>query len=241
MSDERKHVLGKPEALILATSIFTIVIILLWVLAPDLIEGRSLSRMLISMVKNANSITLYVIVFVSVLIANASIFIYIPYPLVILIACQSDVNLIILLFVASLAAAIGEITGYIIGSLGKISLSKNEKILANLEKLRWYADSNSKAVYFIVFIYALTPLPDDLVMIPLGLMDFGLLRSFIFCFLGKLALMFILIWGSEFVGILIMATGYSIWSDLIVLWIVVLVIYAMMRVDIQEILGGIVI
>jgi membrane protein DedA with SNARE-associated domain len=39
----------------------------------------------------------------------------------------------------------------------------------------------------VIFLFALTPLPDDLLFIPLGIMRYGLLRAFIPALLGKFA------------------------------------------------------
>ena len=42
-----------------------------------------------------------------------------------------------------------------------------------------------------IFLFALTPLPDDLLFIPLGIMRYSLLRAFIPALIGKVSMNFI--------------------------------------------------
>lgn len=44
----------------------------------------------------------------------------------------------------------------------------------------------------LVFLFALTPLPDDLIIIPLGVLRYGFLRVFIPLLMGKLLMCFLL-------------------------------------------------
>jgi len=233
---KKKYRIEKPEIFLLSILAITIIIIVLTNLSL-IPKGSVFISYVAPLLQATDPNIIYAIVFISVILANASIFIYIPYPLILIAACQAKTNLIILTLVASIGAAIGELTGYIVGIIGDKSLSKNQKITANLEKLREYADKNKGKVYFLIFVYALTPLPDDIVMIPLGLMRFGFWRSFIFCFLGKLLLIIAIMLSAEFLGAIIISTGYSIWGDIIVLWIIAIIIYTLMKIDLEKIIN----
>ena len=50
------------------------------------------------------------------------------------------------------------------------------------------------------FIAALTPIPDDLVYIPLGLVKYSPWKFIVSTFLGKLILNEIIVWGSVYLG-----------------------------------------
>jgi len=45
---------------------------------------------------------------------------------------------------------------------------------------------------FAIFIFALTPLPDDLLFIPLGMMRYSIVKTFVSALAGKIAMNFIL-------------------------------------------------
>ena len=49
-----------------------------------------------------------------------------------------------------------------------------------------------------IFLFALTPLPDDLLFIPLGIMRYKFIKAFIPCVIGKLLMCFILAYGGRF-------------------------------------------
>ncbi len=48
-----------------------------------------------------------------------------------------------------------------------------------------------------IFLFALTPLPDDLLFIPLGIMHYSLLRAFIPALIGKMSMNFIVAYGGS--------------------------------------------
>lgn len=81
---------------------------------------------------------------------------------------------------AGAGAAIGEFSGYLIGFGGrKVVGEKFKKRMDFLTKLF------KKYGTIAIFIFALTPLPDDLLFIPLGVMRYSLLRAFVPAILGK--------------------------------------------------------
>ena len=165
----------------------------------------------------------YVVVFIVTLIGNASIFIVIPYPLAILYAIESNINIAILIVVASLAAAAGELLSYALGVLGR---RITESHIALYNKLGNVLRKNRKKVYLAIFIAAMTPLPDDLILIPLGLARFGLMRSFAPCFLGKLVLIIILV---EFSELFMGSFRNTFFLDLLTLWFIIGMMYVAMK------------
>ncbi len=82
---------------------------------------------------------------------------------------------------AAIGACIGEFTGYMFGLGGRKAFKKRYgKRIDFLERLVKRYGS------LTIFIFAATPLPDDLIFIPLGLMRYSIVKAFVPAFLGKL-------------------------------------------------------
>jgi membrane protein YqaA with SNARE-associated domain len=110
-----------------------------------------------------------------------SIFVPIPYTVVIFIlGGLSSFEPLWIAVAAGIGSAIGEFSGYLLGMGGRRVIgNKYKKRMEFLTKLfKRYGP-------VAIFVFALTPLPDDLLFIPLGVMRYSLLRAFIPALLGK--------------------------------------------------------
>ncbi len=123
----------------------------------------------------------YLGVFLISLIGAMSIFVPIPYTIVIFIlGGLSSFDPLWIAVAAGAGSAIGEFSGYLLGVGGrKVIGDKYKKRMEFITKL--FKKYGSVAI----FVFALTPLPDDLLFIPLGVMRYSLLRAFIPALLGK--------------------------------------------------------
>ena len=128
----------------------------------------------------------YLGIFLISLLGATSIFVPIPYTVVIFIlgGLQSGGNWIFdplwIAVAAGAGAAIGEFSGYLLGVGGsKVISGRYKKRIDFLTKLF------KKYGPIAIFVFALTPLPDDLLFIPLGIMRYSLLRAFVPALLGK--------------------------------------------------------
>jgi membrane protein YqaA with SNARE-associated domain len=129
----------------------------------------------------------YLGIFLISLLGATSIFVPIPYTVVIFIlgGLQDTVGNWVfdplwIAVAAGLGSAIGEFSGYLLGAGGrKVIGDKYKKKMDFLTKLF------KKYGPITIFIFALTPLPDDLLFIPLGVMRYSLIRAFIPALLGK--------------------------------------------------------
>ena len=123
----------------------------------------------------------YLGVFVISLLGAMSIFIPIPYTVVIFILGGLQAfDPFLIAVAAGFGSAIGEFSGYLLGLGGrKVIGDKYKKRMNFLTKLF------KKYGSIAIFIFALTPLPDDLLFIPLGVMRYSLPRAFIPALLGK--------------------------------------------------------
>jgi membrane protein YqaA with SNARE-associated domain len=110
-----------------------------------------------------------------------SIFVPIPYTVVIFILGGLETfDPLLIAVAAGLGSAIGEFSGYLLGAGGR-------KVIGNRYKKRmdFITKLFKKYGSIAIFIFALTPLPDDLLFIPLGVMRYSLIRAFIPALLGK--------------------------------------------------------
>jgi membrane protein YqaA with SNARE-associated domain len=123
----------------------------------------------------------YLGIFLISLIGAMSIFVPIPYPVVIFIlGGLQTFDPLLIAVAAGLGSAIGEFSGYLLGVGGRKVISDKYK-----KKVDFITKLFKKYGSIAIFIFALTPLPDDLLFIPLGVMRYSLLRAFIPALLGK--------------------------------------------------------
>ncbi|MEM3000283.1 MAG: VTT domain-containing protein [Candidatus Bathyarchaeia archaeon] len=129
----------------------------------------------------------YLGIFLISLFGATAIFIPIPYTVVIFILGGLQDNLgnwifepLWIAIAAGAGAAIGEFSGYLIGFGGRKVIGDRYK-----KKMDFLTKLFKKFGPIAIFIFALTPLPDDLLFIPLGIMRYGLIQAFIPAFLGK--------------------------------------------------------
>jgi membrane protein YqaA with SNARE-associated domain len=123
----------------------------------------------------------YLGIFLISLIGAMSIFVPIPYPVVIFILGGfPEFDPLLIAVAAGFGSAIGEFSGYLLGVGGRKVISDKYK-----KKVDFITKLFKKYGSVAIFIFALTPLPDDLLFIPLGIMRYSLLRAFIPALLGK--------------------------------------------------------
>ena len=123
----------------------------------------------------------YLGVFLVSLIGAMSIFVPVPYPVVIFIlGGLQTFDPLLIAVAAGLGSAIGEFSGYLLGVGGRKVISDKYK-----KKIDFITKLFKKYGSVAIFVFALTPLPDDLLFIPLGVMRYSLLRAFIPALLGK--------------------------------------------------------
>jgi membrane protein YqaA with SNARE-associated domain len=119
-------------------------------------------------------------VFFVSLVSSASIFFPIPGFLFIL-AASPVLNPFLLGIVAGAGSAIGELTGYILGRGGKKTIEKKEiKWIKKGED--WFRRGRG---FWFIFIFAATPLPDDVAGIVAGLFSYSWKKFLLASFIGK--------------------------------------------------------
>ncbi len=146
-------------------------------------------------------------VFLLGFIGAASVIIPIPYTVVLLVisAPQFGFDPLLLAVFVSFGAAAGELVGYGLGYVGRRVVSKKYDRRLNA-MLRIFNRFGVAAV----FIFALTPLPDDLLLIPLGLLHYNFWKVFIPCVAGKFLMSLIITYAGAAAGQMFVEAGVLI-------------------------------
>ena len=171
-------------------------------------------------------------VFLLSLVGALSIFIPIPYTVVIFwLGASSQWNPFLLMIAGGFGAAIGELLGYVLGYYGRKIVSQER-----LRKMGYLIKAFGRYLPIVIFFFAFTPLPDDLLFIPLGILKYKLYKAFIPSLLGKLIMIFTIAHlgkiGANF--ILIIFGEESSWIGSVILFVLlIIVIVIMFKVDLS--------
>jgi membrane protein DedA with SNARE-associated domain len=105
-----------------------------------------------------------------------------PWPLIIF-TLGGLINPIAVALLAASGAALGESLYYFVGS--GISRILPEKLNLYVKKGKVYLEKYGPVA---VFFFALTPLPDEVIWIPIGMLNYDKRKALISCWLGKFLL-----------------------------------------------------
>jgi len=164
-------------------------------------------------------------------IGAASVIFPIPYTVALLtLSATRQFNPLFLAVVAGLGSAVGELVGYGLGYMGRGVVGKRRR--KSLSAMLRIFDRLGRFGAVAVFIFALTPLPDDLLFIPLGLLRYKLWKVFLPSIAGKFLMCLTIAYVGEAAGkwyvespILAVAT----------MTLLVLVVIAMFRIDWEKV------
>jgi membrane protein YqaA with SNARE-associated domain len=133
-------------------------------------------------------------IFLISFLGATSVFIPIPYTVVIFtLGGLQTFDPLLIAVAAGTGAAIGEFSGYLIGFGGRRVIGEKYK-----KKMDFLTRLFKKFGPIVIFVFALTPLPDDLLFIPLGIMRYSLLKAFIPALLGKFVSNLIIAYSGRF-------------------------------------------
>jgi membrane protein YqaA with SNARE-associated domain len=135
----------------------------------------------------------YLGVFLVSMLGSATIFLPLPSTFVVFFSA-AFLNPLLLGLVGGLGAAIGELTGYVLGFGGKKLIERKwKKKLVETEKL-----FQKHGGFLIILIFAATPLPDDIVGLLGGSLGYPVKRFFLATLIGKIILHLILAYGGYY-------------------------------------------
>jgi len=147
-------------------------------------------------------------VFLISLVGSLSIFFPIPYTVVIF-ALGEHFEPLWIAVAAGIGSAMGEFSGYLLGIGGRKFISGKYK-----RKMEFLMKLFNKFGSIAIFLFALTPLPDDLLFIPLGVMRYNFLKAFVPALIGKFLMSLIVAYSGRF-SIQIIRDIFGVESDLI--------------------------
>lgn len=200
-----------PKKLIVVFTSFYIIIIiyiLLLLLIPDFQDMViQLRENLTNITEGSNYLWALLISLVICFLGSASIGFPIPFPFVLFSLSNSilfrylDAGFSLnetLLFggfwleimgitlAGGLGSALGELTGYAVGyGAKKVAEERNSEIFNNVDGFGKLILENQKRTPLYIFLFALTPLPDDILFLPLGMIKYPFWKCIIPGWLGK--------------------------------------------------------
>ncbi len=128
----------------------------------------------------------YLGVFAAALIANTTIFIPIPFELILFgLAASGQFNLPLLVVLSAFGAAIGELSSYFVGWGGKQIFER----LGAKNSHKWHEtvkNVETQGMALIVFVAFIPFVPFDLIALAAGYIRFNLSKFFIASVVGKL-------------------------------------------------------
>lgn len=176
----------------------------------------------------------YLTAFILSIFGNTTIFIPFPYVAIIFIlTSEAGLDPLLLGIISGAGAALGEVTAYAIGWGGGSYLDKHG-YSQKFAPLRSFLLRHSRITPLIIYIFAATPLPDDVLLIPLGLIKYGWVRCIVPAFLGKTSLLLLV---GYFGSLILSVTGglesplVSFYLDLVTVTLVIAVAYVVMEFD----------
>jgi len=170
-------------------------------------------------------------VFLMSLVGSLSIIIPVPYTLLIYVM-GGVLDPILVAIASGFGSAVGEFSGYALGYYGRAVISEERQ-----RKMGFMVKVFDRYGFFAIFFFALTPLPDDLLFIPLGIMRYSFVKAFVPSLLGKLLMSFILAYSGHlsigFIGDLLGEGGLIGAIVTVILLIVIMV--AMLKIDWEKV------
>lgn len=144
----------------------------------------------------------YLGVFASSLLGSATILFPVP-SFIIVAAAGAMMNPFLVAVAAALGSAIGELTGYAVGFGGrKLALiRKNKHLQSSFEMMeKWFEASLTTfgrrfrlhLGFVLIFIFAATPLPDDIIGLFCGAVKYDVRKFFLATLAGKFILSLVL-------------------------------------------------
>lgn len=166
-------------------------------------------------------------------IGSLSIFFPIPYTIIILALGSAGWNPFLLAMAGGLGSAVGEFSGYALGYYGGKLISEERR-----RKMNFFVKIFDKYGPVVVFLFSLTPLPDDLLFIPLGILKYKFWKTFLPCLAGKFLMCFLLAYfGGLFRDLAILIFGEEgSWIGMTITIIALfIVLFVLLKVDWEEV------
>ena len=158
---------------------------------------------------------------------NFTVFFPIPHAITIY-AFGSVLNPLILGLSCGVGSTIGEFSAYLIGWGGRTVLE--ERYGKRLESAKLLIEEYGMLA---IFLFALLPLPDDLILIPLGVLRYDLRKALISMFIGKTLMCTFVAYAGKYSYSIVaeIFASSGILGGVVSLVLLVLILYGMIKID----------
>jgi len=160
---------------------------------------------------------------------------FLPVPYLIPIVLMSrTLDPLLLGIAAGIGGALGKLTSYFLGRFGRRLLSEERR-----KKTAVLGKAIEKYGMLAVFLFALTPLPDDVVYIPVGLTGLSIAKFMIANMLGKIVLSWIVAYAGRFyfdLATLFLGEGNGPIVTILAVAAMAAITVVMLRVDWEEVI-----
>jgi len=181
-------------------------------------------------------------VFLVSFLGASSVLFPIPYTVIVFwLSIATDIDPLFLIFSAALGSALGEFVGYSIGYTTKKIVG--EKTKKKFDAMLRVLMKHKNIWPLLVFLFAFTPLPDDLLFIPLGLIHFNFLKVFVPCLAGKILMFYMIVFGGKYASFYVhfilgseTTPLRSVLFTLVMTIILFIIIWVMWKIDWEKIL-----
>ncbi|MHA1511723.1 MAG: VTT domain-containing protein [Promethearchaeota archaeon] len=238
-SDKKRKLSGANIFLILFFILITVVAILAWQY-PDVGNALSIENWFGS---DASSVSVWAAIGFTMLACFLGALVPMPLPYMIPVFTFSiawintDIPnawlyIIILVLAAAISNTIGDMLDYVIGMGSEKVLERNDPELQN----RWakLILKKPKVIPWIITLFAVTPLPDSLLLVPLGFVKYPAKKTIFAMFLGKIVMMGATALAGIFAidWILDLVSGESNWVvGVVLLYFMWLMIFLMVKIN----------
>ncbi len=176
----------------------------------------------------------YLGVFVVSLVGASSVILPLPYTIIIFsIGASQTLNPFLVAIAGGAGSAVGEFFGYLLGYYGRAVVSEERK-----RKMNYFLRVFNRYGAITIFLFALLPLPDDLLFIPLGIMRYSFTRAFVPTFIGKMLMCLILSYGGylsvDIIRSLLGGDGGAL-TIVVSTVLLIIIIVAMLKIDWEKI------
>ncbi|MHA1717247.1 MAG: VTT domain-containing protein [Promethearchaeota archaeon] len=187
---------------------------------------------------------------------NTSVFLVIPYTYIVWMLAANAGQAggfpwwypLILGIISGLGAGVGEVTSYVVGRLFATSDKlQHSQLGQKFERMRQTFEKHPKLIPVIIYLFALTPLPDDVILVPFGVMKYSYWKTVIPCMLGKMSLTTLVSLAGFYFAPIIQQISWLSWivpsaesdpgEDILSLIPLFVIIYLMIRVDFEKLMS----
>lgn len=136
--------------------------------------------------------------FLAALIGSTSVTVFFPYTIIVFFLATQGLNPFWLGILMGLGAGCGQMAGYILGTFGTHWFQrKKPETYDALERILAY---RPRVILLLLVIFGSTPLPDDMLMIPLGMLRYPWWKAFLPTTIGKICAGWIVTYSSYIVS-----------------------------------------